>query len=160
MTQVGYWSSIGFPVGDEGILINSGYQGTLGFELPTAIGAQAAAPNRPVVAIVGDGGFMYGASELSTAVQYGLNVIAIVFNDGAFGNVRRIQRRRFGRVIGSELQNPNFVGLADSFGAWSTRVSDPDGLRAALEAAIDARRPAVIDVTCGEMDDPLPLLMR
>lgn len=160
MTQVGYWGRIGFPVVRPGTFLTAGYQGTLGFELPLALGAQAALDGARVVAIVGDGGFLFNAQELATAVQHRLNVIAVVFNDGAYGNVRRMQVQRYeGRLIASDLHNPDFVRLAESFGALGLRAEGPEGLRAALAEALDADLPVVIEVPVGEMDDPWPLLL-
>ena len=94
MNQVGYWSRIGFPVYQPRTFISPGYQGTLGFELPTGLGAKVAASERPVIVIAGDGGFMFNVGELATAVQHNLNVITIVFNDNAFGNVLTHPGRR------------------------------------------------------------------
>ena len=83
-----------------------------------ALGAKVAQPERAVVALSGDGGFLYNSQELATAVQYGINVVVIVFNDNAYGNVLRAQMEHFdGRVIGTQLHNPNFVQLAESYGA-------------------------------------------
>ena len=79
-----------------------------------------------MVAIAGDGGFMYNVQELATAAHYGITVVAVVFNDGAYGNVKRIQRELYGnRVIASDLTNPDFVRLADSFGLFSQRADEP-----------------------------------
>ena len=126
MTQVGYWGWGGFPVYQPRTYIGAGYQGTLGFEYATALGAQVGAPHTRVVAICGDGGFMYNVQELSTAVAHGINAIAIVFNDGAFGNVRRTQRRQFNeRIIGSELVNPDFVRLAESLASTAAARMAP-----------------------------------
>jgi len=155
MTQVGYWANVGFPVYTPRTYLTSGYQGTLGHGLANALGAQVAAPGRKVVSINGDGGFMYNVQELSTMVRHGINVVAIVFNDGAFGNVRRIQRESFGgRLIASDLLNPNFVRLAEAFGVDGIRVEGPDALRKALETSLGLDRPAVIEVPTGEMPDP------
>ena len=107
----------------------SGYQGTLGHAYPSALGAEVARPEQAVVALAGDGGFMYNVQELATAVLHGINVVALVFNDGAYGNVRRMQRELYGnRVIASDLVNPDFVRLADSFGVFARSAEDPDGL--------------------------------
>ena len=114
LSQVGFASWYGFPVYEPRTFITSGYQGTLGSGFPTALGAKVANPDRPVVAITGDGGFMFGVQELSTAVQFKIGVVTLVFNNNAYGNVRRDQRERFdGRVVASDLVNPDFVKLAD-----------------------------------------------
>jgi acetolactate synthase-1/2/3 large subunit len=147
LSQVGFASWYGFPVYEPRTFITSGYQGTLGSGFPTALGAKVAHPDRPVVAITGDGGFMFGVQELSTAVQYGIGVVTLVFNNNAYGNVRRDQRERFdGRVVASDLVNPDFVKLAESFGVGAARVTSPDQFRAALEKALADGGPYLIDI--------------
>src|SRR5207253_4909183 len=104
LSQVGFASWYGFPVYEPRTFITSGYQGTLGSGFPTALGAKVAHPDRTVVAITGDGGFMFGVQELATAVQFNIAVVVLVFNNNAYGNVRRDQRERFeGRVVASDL---------------------------------------------------------
>jgi acetolactate synthase-1/2/3 large subunit len=159
MNQVGYWSRIGFPVYQPRTFISPGYQGTLGFELPTGLGAKVAAPERPVIVIAGDGGFMFNVGELATAVQHNLNVITIVFNDNAFGNVLRTQDEEYGgRRIASQLHNPDFVRLAESFGARGLRAEGPDQLGSCIQAALEEDRPSVIEVPVGSMSNPWPLI--
>jgi acetolactate synthase-1/2/3 large subunit len=161
MTQVGYWCRMGFPVQEPRTFLTPGYQGTLGFELPTGLGAQVAAPDRHVVVIVGDGGFMFNVQELATAVQHGLPVITVVFNDGAYGNVRRMQRQRYaGRTIASDLRNPDFVRLAESFGVRGLRADGPAALGAALRDTLEEDGPSLIEVPVGEMPDPWAALAR
>ena len=155
MTQIGYVSQSAFPVHAPRTFISSGYQGTLGAGFPTALGAQVACPDRAVLSINGDGGFMFNAQELSTAVQQGLGVVAVVFEDGAYGNVKRMQEDLYGgRVIASELRNPDFVKLAESFGADGVRVETPDALRDAVAAAWGRRIPTVVSVSVGRFPDP------
>jgi acetolactate synthase-1/2/3 large subunit len=147
LSQVGFASWYGFPVYQPRTFITSGYQGTLGSGFPTALGAKVAHPDRPVVAITGDGGFMFGVQELSTAVQFGIGVVTLVFNNNAYGNVRRDQRERFdGRVVASDLINPDFVKLAESFGAGAARVTSPEHFRPALEKALADGGPYVIAI--------------
>jgi acetolactate synthase-1/2/3 large subunit len=147
LSQVGFASWYGFPVYQPRTFITSGYQGTLGSGFPTALGAKVANPDRPVVAITGDGGFMFGVQELATAVQFKIGVVTLVFNNNAYGNVRRDQKERFdGRVVASDLVNPDFVKLAESFGAGAARVTSPDGFRAALEKALADGGPYVIAI--------------
>jgi len=147
LSQVGFASWYGFPVYQPRTFITSGYQGTLGSGFPTALGAKVAHPDRPVVAITGDGGFMFGVQELATAVQFRIGVVTLVFNNNAYGNVRRDQRERFdGRVVASDLVNPDFVKLAESFGAGAARVTSPDHFRPALEKALADGGPHVIAV--------------
>lgn len=160
MTQVGYWMRVGFPVYRPRTYLGPGYQGTLGFELPTGLGAQVAAPDRRVVVIAGDGGFLYNTQELATAVQLRIPVISVVFNDNAYGNVRRTQRQQFGRVIASDLLNPDFVRLAEAYGVTGRRTGNPDGLAHELAAALDRDGPTLIEVPVSEMVDPWPVVMR
>jgi acetolactate synthase-1/2/3 large subunit len=147
LSQVGFAAWYGFPVYEPRTFISSGYQGTLGSGFPTALGAKVAHPDRPVVAITGDGGFMFGVQELATAVQYNIGVVTLVFNNNAYGNVRRDQRERFdGRVVASDLVNPDFVKLAESFGVGAARVTSPDHFRPALEKALKDGGPYLIDI--------------
>src|SRR5207248_1452892 len=123
LTQVTFYATVGFPVYAPRTFIGPGYQGTLGSAFPTALGAQAATLNRPVVSIAGDGGFMYAVGELAAQRQHGLSVVSIVFNDSAYGNVLRTQEQAFGgHVLGSELVNPDFADLARTFGIDAERV--------------------------------------
>ena len=147
LSQVGFASWYGFPVYEPRTFITSGYQGTLGSGFPTALGAKVANPDRPVVAITGDGGFMFGVQELSTAVQFNIGVVTLVFNNNSYGNVRRDQRTRFdGRVVAADLVNPDFVKLAESFGVAASRVSSPDHFRPALEKALVHDGPYLIAI--------------
>jgi acetolactate synthase I/II/III large subunit len=147
LSQVGFASWYGFPVYQPRTFISSGYQGTLGSGFPTALGAKVAHPDRPVVAITGDGGFMFGVQELSTAVQFKIGVVVLVFNNNAYGNVRRDQRERFeGRIVASDLVNPDFVKLAESFGVGAARVGSPAEFRPALEKALANDGPYLIDI--------------
>jgi acetolactate synthase-1/2/3 large subunit len=147
LSQVGFASWYGFPIYEPRTFISSGYQGTLGSGFPTALGAKVAHPDRPVVAITGDGGFMFAVQELSTAVQFKIGVVTLIFNNNAYGNVRRDQRERFdGRVVASDLVNPDFVKLAESFGVGATRVTSPDHFRPALEKALADGGPYVIAI--------------
>lgn len=158
MTQVGYWSRLAFPVYEPRTFLTSGYQGTLGFEFPTALGAQVGCPNKKVVSIAGDGGFMYNVQELSTMAQQGINAVAIVFNDNAYGNVRRTQRVQFhDKIIGSDLHNPDFVRLAETFGVEGRRAKDAAELRLALREALGNSRPTLIEVPVEEMPTPWTL---
>jgi acetolactate synthase I/II/III large subunit len=147
VSQVGFASWYGFPIYQPRTFITSGYQGTLGSGFPTALGAKVANPDRAVVAITGDGGFMFGVQELATAVQFKIGVVTLVFNNNAYGNVRRDQRERFdGRVVASDLVNPDFVKLAESFGVKAWRVTSPDHFRPALEKALADGGPCLIDI--------------
>jgi acetolactate synthase-1/2/3 large subunit len=160
-TQVGYIARIGYPVYQPRTYLGTGYQGTLGYGFPTALGAKVAMPDRGVVSITGDGGFGYSLQELSTARKYGIGLVTVVFDDGAFGNVRRDQREKFaGRVIGSDLLNPDFVQLAGAFGVDGHRVQTPDQLVGALREALTGDEPVLIEVPVGDMPNPWGLLGR
>ena len=155
ITQIGYVSRIAMPVYQPRTYLTSNYQGTLGWGFPTALGAKVAAPHRPVLCVTGDGGFLFAANELATAVKHSINLVTVVFNDGAYGNVRRMQKERYGgRVIASELHNPDFVTYAESFGARGLRVHSPVELREALAGAFAANAPVLIEVPVGEMPAP------
>ena len=155
LTQVGYVGRVAFPVYHPRSYIHSGYQGTLGFGFATALGAKVGRPDLPVVSVSGDGGFMYNVQELSTAVKHGIDIVAIVFADGAYGNVRRMQKEDYGnRLIGVDLHNPQFPKMAESFGVAGVRTTTPDGLRRELAAALKRRGTTLIEVAVGEMPDP------
>ena len=159
LTQVAYVGRVTMPFSRPRSFIDSGYKGTLGFGFPTALGVKVAFPDRPVVSVSGDGGFMYAMPELATAVLHGIAVVAVVFTDGAFGNVKRIQRVDYGgKVIASELHNPDFAALARLFGANGARAATPAELTAEIRAAIKRPGPSVIEVTVGEMPDPWRLI--
>lgn len=152
VTQVGYWANQAFPVYRPRTFLTAGYQGTLGFGFTTAMGAKIGNPDKKVVSIAGDGGFAYQLAELSTLVQHGINLVTVVFNDHAFGNVRRIQQQQFGgRVLASELVNPDFVKLAEAFGVAGVRAKDAAELRLALREALSDAHPTLIEVPLGEV---------
>lgn len=160
VTQIGFASRLAFPVYKPRTYLSPGYQDNLGWGFATSLGAQDARRDVPVVSISGDGGFMFTANEMATAVRHRIPLTAIVFNDGAFGNVRRIQQERFGnRLIASDLANPDFVRFAESFGAAGERARNPDELRQALRRAL-ARRdgPTLIEVPIGPLPSPWPFI--
>jgi acetolactate synthase-1/2/3 large subunit len=159
MTQVGYWSNFAYPVYRPRTFVTAGYQGTLGYGFPTSLGVKVGNPGTPVVSINGDGGFGFALAELSTMVRHGIGAIAVVFNDGAYGNVRRIQQIQFnGRTIASDLHNPDFVKLAESFGVAGRRVETGPALQTAVEEAIKAEEPTLIEVPVGQMPNPWSIL--
>jgi acetolactate synthase I/II/III large subunit len=160
LTQVGYVGRMAFPVYRPRSYIHSGYQGTLGFGFATALGAKVGRPDLPVVSVSGDGGFMYNVQELSTAVKHGIDIVAIVFADGAYGNVRRMQKEDYGnRLIGVDLLNPQFPKMAESFGAAGVRTTTPEGLGRELAAALKRRGTTLIEVAVGEMPDPWKVML-
>jgi acetolactate synthase-1/2/3 large subunit len=159
LTQVAYASRLLYEARHPRSFITSGYQGTLGWGVATALGVKHALGSTPVVSINGDGGFMFTVQELATAVRHRIPLVTVVFNDAAYGNVRRMQIDVHGnRVIGSDLANPDFVKLGESFGILSLRAHNPEGLRGALEKALAADEPALIEVPVGDMPFPWPYI--
>ncbi len=157
MTQVGYVSWFGMPTYAPRTFVTSGFSGTLGAGVPTALGVKVAHPDRAVIAVTGDGGFLFGGTELATAVQHGINLVIVLVNNSAYGNVKRDQKRLFdGRHAGSELVNPDFQTYARAFGVPSWRVTDADGLRVALREALAANSPALVEVVTDIDKEPLP----
>ncbi len=151
LTQVGYAARINFPVYKPRSFISSGYQGTLGYGFPTALGAKVAKPDFPVLSIAGDGGFMFTVQELATAVQHGIPLVTIIFNNDAYGNVRTMQIRDYDeRVIATDLLNPDFVKLGEAFGANAFRAEDEKQLRQALRYGFASDLPTIIEVPMGE----------
>jgi acetolactate synthase-1/2/3 large subunit len=156
VTQIGFVARLAFPVYKPRTFLSPGYQDNLGWGYATALGVQDARRDVPVLSISGDGGFMYTANELATAIRHRIPLVAVVFADGAYGNVRRIQQERYGnRLIASDLANPDFVRFAESFGAAAERARKPDELRAALGRAFKRRDgPSLIEVPVGEFPSP------
>jgi acetolactate synthase I/II/III large subunit len=157
LTQVGYFANVALPVQLPRSFLTPGYQGTLGYGFPTSLGAAVGNPHRRVISINGDGGFGWGLQELATAARYGLNITILVFADGRFGNVQRIQRRTFGHEFATEVANPDFQQLAQAFGIAFDRVSSPGGLAEALRAVQPG--PVLIEVQVGEMASPWPIVL-
>lgn len=161
LTQVGYAARYALPVHHPRSYLDPGYQGTLGYGYPTAIGAAVGNPDRPVVSITGDGGFGYGMSEMATVMNYDLPLVCVLFRDDAFGNVQRMHKQQFDGVHhGTELMNPDMLTLAAAYGMDGFRAESPDDLRSMLSKAIDARKPALIDVPMGVTPDPWEAVMR
>ena len=158
VTIMAAWSNVCLPMNSPRSFITPSYMGTLGYAFPTALGAKVGNPDRPVVALCGDGGFMYAASELATAVQYGINVVAVIFNNGVFGASFADQSSRFqGRVVGTELHNPDFMKLAESFGARGMRVEKTADLPGAIQDAIAGERPTVVEMVTPRLAPPYQL---
>jgi len=121
--------------------------GTLGFAIPEALGAKIGNPEQPVVAICGDGAFLFTGAELATAVQYGLNIPIIIPNNNAYGMIKVQQRDQYDeRFMSVDLVNPDFVALARAFGAYGEMVTTPDGLRDSLSRALAADKPTIIEI--------------
>jgi len=163
LCQAGFTSYTSFPVYAPRTYVSEGFQGTLGAGFQTGLGVKVAHPDKAVVSITGDGGFMFGVQELATAVQHGIGLVTVLFNNDSFGNVRRDQETRFGgRLMGADLVNPDFMKLADSFGIEAYRVHSPAELKPALRRAIAADRPCLIEVVVerGSEASPWEFLLR
>ncbi len=158
LTQIGYLARIAMPVYGPRTYIGPGYQGTLGYGFPVALGAAVGGGGRRVVSITGDGGFGWNMQELATAQRYNLPITLIVFNDGHYGNVRAIQKREFGAEVAVDLANPEFSLLAQAFGVAFTQVDNPEALGAAVKESISADGPVMIEVKIGVVPSPWHLL--
>jgi len=155
MTQLGYYSRAHYPVYEPRTFITSSYSGNLGYAYPTALGAKVAQPDKAVVCLSGDGGFMFNSQEMSTAVAHDINVVVVVFNDNAYGNVKRDQMNQFnGRTIGADLHNPDFVKLAEAYGARGFLANGPAELEETLKKALTLDAPVLIEVPVGPMPSP------
>ena len=161
ITQVGFTARFAFPVYAPRQYVTCGYQDNLGFGFHTGLGVKVANPDKCVVSISGDGGFLFGVQELATAVQHNINLVAVVFNNQAFGNVRRDQNTVYdGRLLGADLSNPDFVKLAESFGAKGVRVATPAELKQEITAAFMESGPVLIEVPLerGSESSPWPFI--
>src|SRR5262249_46160605 len=149
VTQIGFAARLLYPAYKPRTYISPGFQDALGWGYATALGVKDARRDTPVVAIAGDGGFMFTATEMATAVHHRIPLVCVVFNDNAYGNVRRNQEERFGnRIIASDLTNPDFVRFAESFGAAAERARSPQELRAALNRGLArSEGPTLIEVS-------------
>jgi acetolactate synthase-1/2/3 large subunit len=157
VSQMGFTSYFGYPVYAPRTYISEGFQGTLGFGFPTALGVKVAHPDKPVVAMTGDGGFMFALQELATATQYGIGLITLLFNNASYGNVLRDQRTHYGnRVLGSALDNPDFMLLAKAFGVAGYRVSSPAALERALAKTIHSAAPTLIEIEVAQGSEVSP----
>jgi acetolactate synthase-1/2/3 large subunit len=159
VTQIGHVAKLLFPVYQPRTFLTPGYQGTLGWGVATAIGAAAACPDRQVVSITGDGGFMFTVQELATAAQFNIPLAIVLMNDGGYGNVRRTQIEDFGnRTLCTDLANPDFLKLADAFGISGYRAKSPEELRTHLRRAFERRETAIVDCPVGALPSPWPTL--
>ncbi len=153
-TKFGYYARTHYPVNHPKTFMDSGYSFNLGFSFPAALGVKVACPDRAVVSVIGDGGYMFNAPELSTAVQYGICTTTIVFRDDSYGNVAYDLDEFFAGTYETDLLNPDLVKFAESFGAVGMRANDPKELATLLPLALDSQAPVIIDVPVGDM--PLP----
>ena len=154
VSQFGFYARTHWQVNHPKTYIDSGYSFNLGYAFPTALGVKVAKPDRPVVCVAGDGGFMFNASELSTAVKYGINLVTVIFRNDSYGNVARDLEEGFNGAYETDLHNPDFIKFAESFGAVGMRAEDPLALETMLPQALECNAPVLIDVPFGEM--PIP----
>lgn len=155
VTTMGYWCQMAYPVYESRTYLSSSYFSTLGYGFPAALGAKIGNPDKPVISLCGDGGFLYGAPELATAVMESINTVTLVLNNNAYGTCEKIQRSRFGgRLIGTHLHNPNFAKLAESFGAVGIKLQSVDELADALKSAVSENQPVVIELPVPDMTNP------
>jgi len=161
LTQLYFAAQDVFPVYQPRTYIHPSYQGTLGHATATCLGAQVATGDRPVVGLAGDGGFMFTMQELATAVQHNIPATFLVMSNGVYENVERILKNDYdNRVICADLNNPDFVKLAESFGMPGRRASTPNGLRTALKESIAESGPTLIEYEAPQFPSPWPLHFR
>ena len=154
MTQLGYYSRPRWITQNPKSYIDSGYSGNLGFAFPTALGAKVGNPDKPVICVSGDGGFMYNSSEISTAVKYGINLVTVIYNDGHYGNVARDMDDDFGGTYETDFVNPDFVKLAEAYGAVGIRAEGPLDVKNVLPKALAMNKPVFIDVPVSRVPRP------
>lgn len=160
VTQLGFAGRLAFPCYKPRTYISPGYQDNLGWAFGTGLGIKSARPDTPVLAVAGDGGFMYQVGELATARRHNINLVVLVFDNGLYGNVRRIQQDHFGgRYIASDLVNPDFVKLADSFGVASFRAATPSQLKNSIVEAFALNQPALIHYPIPEVPSPWDMIL-
>jgi acetolactate synthase-1/2/3 large subunit len=154
-TTIAYMCHMHYPVYAPRTYFSTSYMGTLGFGFPASLGVKVGRPDSPVVTVTGDGGFLFAATELATAVQHGINTVTVVFDDGAYGNSNRDQREKYhGRELGTVLRNPDWVAMARSFGADGMKLDDVEKLPGAITEALAADTPMVIAVLMDRMPSP------
>lgn len=155
ITAASYWARELFPVSTAGSFLYPWRYAPLGYALPAAIGAHFAAPGRPVVALCGDGGFLFTATELATVQQYSVPVICLIIDNGGYGLIRERQSSQIGRTTMADLVNPDFVALGRSFGIDGTVVSDVGKLEGVIRVAVSRQEPYI---ACLRLDIPHPTL--
>jgi acetolactate synthase-1/2/3 large subunit len=160
VTQLGYVSRTYWPVYEPYTFIDSGYSENLGYAFPTALGAKVARPDKPVLCVSGDGGFGYHTPELSTAVKYGINVVTVLFNDNAYGNVARDLDMDFGGQYEVDLHNADYMELAAAYGVEGIRVDDHSKLKNTVADAVQLDKPVLIEVPFTRMPRPWPASSR
>ena len=156
VTSLGYRAFAEFEVYNPRSFLYPCIYVALGYAFPAALGAKVGYPDRQVVSFSGDGGFMMGSFELATAIKYGLDVVAIVVNDGGFGAIRGQQGKACdGRYIDTDLCNPDFVKFAESFGAIGFRVDNLDDFASIVTEALRKKQPAVIEIPMSDRREEL-----
>lgn len=161
VTRFTVFARYGMPFYQPRSYMMPGFQATLGWSYPAALGAKVACPDRKVVAVCGDGGFMFTMQEMATAVQHRIPVTVLVFNNNAYGNVKSIQAKSFGaRHIAVDLTNPDFVAMAHAFGMKADRADSPEQLQEILAAHLALDEPTLIEVPVGDMPNVWELVRR
>ena len=145
-TQLAYWAEYFYPSYQPNGVVAAKGSALLGYSFPGAIGVKVAWPNKPVVGIIGDGGFLYTAQELATCVRHKIGFPLIVVNDNAYGVIGYLHRTAFQEEYEAQLTNPDFLKFADSFGVAATRVNSPEGLGQALEKALSSGEMHLIEL--------------
>jgi acetolactate synthase I/II/III large subunit len=160
VTQLGFAARLALPVYHPRTYLSAGHQDSLGWGLGVALGAKVACPDKQVLAIAGDGGLMYQLGDLATAVQHNIPIVVVVFDNGMFGNVKRIQQEAYGgRTIASDLKNPDYLKIAEGFGLHAARARTASELQTAITRAFAANVPALIHVPCGDMPSPWDMIL-
>jgi acetolactate synthase I/II/III large subunit len=156
MTILAYWAAAHFPVLNPRSFLYPLGSGTLGYAWPAALGSAAAGIGAPTLAVVGDGGFLYGIQELATAHQHGLDAVVLVVDDGGYGILREYQRDSFGETTAVDLVEPDYTAVAEAFGVPAERTT-PEDLGAALQRAFARGGPGLVHLPVVlSMWDPTP----
>jgi acetolactate synthase-1/2/3 large subunit len=154
-TMLGYWAEYFYPSFRPGGLITAKGSSIIGFSFPAALGLKIACPERPVVALIGDGGFLYCSQELATCRRHGLGFPVVVVNDGAYGMIDLLQRQIYGRGdFQTDLVNPDLPALAAAYGVAAERVKTPRGLEQALGEALASREMRIIELRASFGNNP------
>jgi acetolactate synthase-1/2/3 large subunit len=147
VTRLAYTMLVEFPVYQPRTFLHPAAAVSMGYGLPAALGARAAFPERPIVAVMGDGCFQMTGFELATAVQENLPVVLVVVNDGSLTLIKALQHRKFGgRFLGVDLRNPDFGLLARAFGVRHIVADSEQGLASSVREALALREPALVEM--------------
>jgi len=151
------WITLLQKIKEPGTFIFSGGFGPMGYALPAAVGASLAKPQKSVVVVVGDGGFQMTSQELATIKQLKLPVTICLVNNSALGIIKQWQKMNYGKTYQVELENPDFIKLAESYGIGATRLNSPGEVYPAVKQAINLRKPYLIEVVVDPKEEiPLP----